>query len=100
MRIEADHGAGILSATLCAAPGSDARFVVTANAYGHRGTTLSVPAGGAETLTWDLAASGFWYDLSVTVAQLPAFTRRFAGRLETGRDSVSDPAMGGLGLVR
>lgn len=100
VRMRADHGAGILSATFSAAPGSGATFVVTANAYGHEGATLSVPAGGAETLSWDLAASGFWYDLSVTVAHMPAFARRFAGRLETGRDSISDPAMGGLGLVR
>ena len=100
VRMTADHGAGILSATFSAAPGSGATFVVTANAYGHPGATLTVPAAGAETLTWDLAASGNWYDLSVTVAHMPAFTRRFAGRLETGRDGVSDPAMGGLGLVR
>ena len=152
VRFQAEHGAGTLSATFSATPGSDATFVVTANAYGHRGATLSVAAGATETLTWDLAESGYWYDLSVTVAQTPAyvavesggwspagsvgrksiglggplsamsrrrllaedaallrptksfatasFVRRFAGRLETGRDSISDPAMGGLGLVR
>ena len=44
--------------------------------------------------TWSLAASGGWYDFSGTVVELPGFVRRFAGRAETGRDSVSDPAMG------
>jgi len=35
--------------------------------------------------------TGGWYDFTVAAA---AFERRFAGRLETGQDSVSDPAMG------
>jgi phospholipase C len=26
---------------------------------------------------------------------MPGYTRRFAGRVETGKDSISDPAMGG-----
>jgi phospholipase C len=42
-------------------------------------------------MSWNLAASGQWYDFTVTAA---AFTRRLAGRIETGADSISDPAMG------
>lgn len=41
--------------------------------------------------TWSLDFSGGWYDFTVTAG---AFERRFAGRMETGQDSVSDPAMG------
>ena len=37
-----------------------------------------------------------WYDLIVTVAEDPTFKYRLAGHVETGRDSYSDPAMGGL----
>ena len=37
-----------------------------------------------------------WYDLVVTVAEDPTFEYRLAGHVETGRDSMSDPAMGGL----
>jgi phospholipase C len=37
-----------------------------------------------------------WYDLIITVAQDPNFEYRLAGHVETGRDSISDPAMGGL----
>jgi phospholipase C len=37
-----------------------------------------------------------WYDLIVTVAGDPTFNYRLAGHLENGRDSFSDPAMGGL----
>ena len=37
-----------------------------------------------------------WYDVIITVAGDPSFKYRLAGHVETGRDSFSDPAMGGL----
>lgn len=37
-----------------------------------------------------------WYDLIVSVSQDSSFERRLAGHVETGRDSFSDPALGGL----
>jgi phospholipase C len=37
-----------------------------------------------------------WYDFIVTVAEDSTFQYRFAGHVETGRGSFSDPAMGGL----
>ena len=38
-----------------------------------------------------MAGLGGWYDFTATAS---GFTRRFAGRVETGRPSISDPAMG------
>ena len=37
-----------------------------------------------------------WYDLIVTVAGDPSFNYRLGGHVETGKDSMSDPALGGL----
>jgi phospholipase C len=37
-----------------------------------------------------------WYDFIVTVAGDPTFKYRLAGHVETGADSFSDPALGGL----
>jgi len=37
-----------------------------------------------------------WYDLIVTVEGDPVFQYRLAGHVETGKDSFSDPALGGL----
>ena len=37
-----------------------------------------------------------WYDLIVTVAEDPTFEYRLAGHVETGKESFSDPALGGL----
>jgi phospholipase C len=55
---------------------------------------IELPAQGATALTWDVSKSGNWYDLTVKGER--GFVRRFAGRLETGKDSVSDPAMGAV----
>ena len=59
-----------------------------------------IPAGGgspkADRL---LRSSGGWYDITVTDPTRPAWLRRFAGRVETGRDSISDPAMVGPALM-
>jgi phospholipase C len=37
-----------------------------------------------------------WYDLILTVAADPTFKYRLAGHFETGEDSFSDPALGGV----
>jgi hypothetical protein len=37
-----------------------------------------------------------WYDLVITVSEDASFKYQLAGHVETGRDSYSDPAMGGL----
>ena len=68
--------------------------------HGHGGGrpdgdwTVRVEGGGETLLSWSLEASGQWYDLAVTCDSDKAFYRRLAGRVETGRHAVSDPAMG------
>ncbi|WP_118181063.1 phosphocholine-specific phospholipase C [Paraburkholderia phosphatilytica] len=42
---------------------------------------------------WDLRGSYGWYDISITDSADASFVRRLAGRVETGRDSMSDPAI-------
>jgi phospholipase C len=68
---------------------------IVANAYrlrhqDHQSSFVVAPHGTVER-TWSLDFTGGWYDFTVTAG---AFERRFAGRMETGKDSVSDPAMG------
>ncbi len=52
----------------------------------------SVAPGASVEDHWLLAASSGWYDLSVTLMESPVYLRRFAGHVETGRPSISDPA--------
>jgi len=71
------------------------KFTVRAKAYRTDGPWTATVEGGAKAeLHWDLAASGAWYDFAVGCDADTSFVRRFAGRVETGKHSVSDPAMG------
>jgi phospholipase C len=73
----------------------EAHFVVRAKAYRDDGPwTATVAAGKSVDIHWDLTGSASWYDFVVTCTEQPGFSRRFAGRVETGRHGVSDPAMG------
>jgi phospholipase C len=45
--------------------------------------------GETRTLTHPTSAAHGWYDLVVTVAGDPAFSRRLAGHIEDGRPSVT-----------
>lgn len=53
---------------------------------------LNIAAGASLTQHWNLDESRQWYDFEVTSPDDSSFYRRFAGRLETGLDSVTDPA--------
>jgi phospholipase C len=69
---------------------------VSPNAYRHdRVVTLALPAGGRiVSRRWSTRESGDWYDFTVRCAALPGWSQRFAGRMESGRHGVSDPALG------
>ena len=61
----------------------------------HGDTRHHVEAGGSVTWHWSLDASFSWYDLTLTVDSDASFAQRIAGHVETGKDSWSDPALGG-----
>jgi phospholipase C len=73
--------------------GEIARKLHVENAYTHERTMLFVDAGATETRRWSLEASFGWYDFTVSDAADATFLRRIAGHLETGRDSLTDPAI-------
>jgi phospholipase C len=77
---------------------SAARATVTVlDAYsGNKVSRLLRPHESFEETDWSLRQYFGWYDLVVTVSEDASFMRRLAGHVETGRDSFSDPAMGGL----
>ncbi len=64
-------------------------------AYGTPEKTVNAPAGQVLRVTLDLGRSHGWYDFSIQPVATSGFVRRYAGRIETGKDSVSDPLIGG-----
>ncbi len=72
---------------------------VVDNAYKAMYPAKQLAAGEQTTLTIPSAKNQGWYDLSVRVNGHDGFEVRYAGRIETGRDSISDPYMGNIGQV-
>jgi hypothetical protein len=64
----------------------------------YTGSSVTRVLRPEETFEDELSLRQFygWYDLIVTVAGDPTFDYRLAGHVETGKDSFSDPALGGL----
>ena len=64
--------------------------------HGHQtgDYTIRLDRGDSQILAFPLIRSQRWYDLSVTIVGADRFLRRFAGRVETGKDGISDPVMG------
>ena len=62
--------------------------------YTHQTINLRLEPNGERSEFWSVDRSYGWYDLTITTDSDPRFRHRLAGHLETGRDSMSDPAIG------
>jgi phospholipase C len=76
--------------------GAEQQIVVSPNVYPTDvELRLSLPESGEwQTRVWSVSENGNWYDFTVRSSLVPTLTYRFAGRLETGEDGVTDPALG------
>jgi len=66
------------------------------NAYGATALKKRVAGAHGTVVVLDLAKSFGWYDFSVRIAGVERFEKRYAGRVETGKSSYSDPLMSGV----
>ncbi|NKJ45811.1 phospholipase C, phosphocholine-specific [Burkholderia sp. SG-MS1] len=97
-RPEADEGYDVSNGNLqlrLANVGSARCQFTIVNAYDANNVIKhSVRGGDTDQLYLDLRNAHGWYDLTITVDMDTAFVRRFAGHVETGKSSMSDPALG------
>ena len=100
IRVDYDHRRDGLRLKLINRGNAPCTFRLIANAYHHRWEPLSFRVGGRDDRDEFLSIkkSANWYDFSVYVVGLDSFSRRFAGRMETGRHLLSDPEMGGRAI--
>ncbi|HSB97930.1 MAG TPA: phospholipase domain-containing protein, partial [Spongiibacteraceae bacterium] len=69
-------------------------ITINPNAYRNDGPwALKIKPGKTANKSWALKASGNWYDFTVQCPGSSGFERRFAGRVESGKPGISDPAM-------
>lgn len=66
---------------------------VVDNSYGATPITKTVAPGATETIVLSLRSSHHWYDFTIQPVNSNAASR-FAGRIETGSPTRTDPLMG------
>jgi len=80
--------------------GRDAEKVNIFDAYTGKMEEREVHPGHTATVYAQLHKSFGWYDLTVKAASEAGFARQLAGHVETGRPSVSDPAIASAAVAQ
>ncbi len=70
--------------------------MVADNSYKTRALTKTILPGTAATIKIVLAKSFGWYDISVKAKGYNNFEKQFAGKVENGMVTKTDPLMGGI----
>jgi phospholipase C len=92
-----DIRSGRLALTL-SNPGPARQITVEPRLYPHGDVRIHpIETGESVVDAWRIDGSAHWYDLIVTSDTDPRWMRRVSGHVETGRPSVSDPAIATLG---
>ena len=92
IELEYDHQKGDISIYLQNGSQIPLRIEIEANAYEYEKLApISLVAGKRLKKYIRLEKSSNWYDFTVKTTN--GFSHRFAGRVETGRAGISDPAM-------
>ena len=81
---------GVLEIAISNPASAGRQVTVYDESYGSPVRNVAVAAHGRSTITIDTSAAHGWYDFSVRAEDL---SYRYAGRVETGKWSISDPAM-------
>ena len=68
--------------------------VSISDSYSNEKVYHSLQAGETFTKYWPLAHTFGWYDFTLEMNYDPSFQRQIAGHIETGKDSMTDPAIG------
>ncbi|MBO0726826.1 MAG: DUF756 domain-containing protein, partial [Blastocatellia bacterium] len=66
---------------------------ITDLAYKQAKQTKIIAPSGTVSIPLDLERSSNWYDFSLKISGVEGFEKRYAGRVETGKIGISDPAM-------
>jgi phospholipase C len=62
--------------------------------YGNQAVARKISGKGNATILVDTKGSKGWYNFAIKAEGFPAFSRTAAGRVETGRWSITDPEIG------
>lgn len=69
---------------------------ISDEAYQLANKVVQLPAKSQKVVDVNLQKSKGWYEFTVSVKGDQQYLRHYAGHVETGKESISDPLMGGL----
>ncbi|MEO5889304.1 MAG: phospholipase C, phosphocholine-specific [Ferruginibacter sp.] len=67
---------------------------ITDNAYKSPLQTKAIGVNAENNIVINLSRSRYWYDVTIKIKGNNLFGTRYAGHVETGEETTSDPAMG------
>ncbi len=70
------------------------KVVIADHSYGQAAKTIMLKKDEYQQVVIETKKNGHWYDFSISIEGDNLFTQRYAGRVETGKHSISDPLMG------
>jgi len=77
-------------------PASQPAGVIIRDQYSGKTEQRKIDAGDSRSVAYSLSRFSGWYDFVITIAADASIEYHLAGHVETGQDSISDPALGGL----
>jgi phospholipase C len=72
----------------------DVNVLITDNSYGNEAKEIALKSGKNAQIVIPAQQNGSWYDFTVSIVGNSSFAQHYAGRVETGKHSISDPLMG------
>jgi len=93
VRSEYDPAGGSIILIVTNAGAAAVLVNIADNYSGNSHKNFLLPGESLPTVL-SLRSSASWYDVQVTAASDPSFVRHYAGHVETGTDSLSDPLIG------
>lgn len=73
--------------------------VISDISYGAEDVNILISAGNTTRQVINLKQSSGWYDLAIEVKGFSAYKKQYAGHVENGKNSISDPLMGRVNKV-
>jgi phospholipase C len=74
--------------------GRSVKVHITDQSYKQKNLQRSIQNGRKENIIYNLKDTRGWYDFTVTVESITSFMKRYAGRVENGKETITDPVMG------
>lgn len=72
---------------------TDQELLLEDLSYGQKSKVVRLQAGASKTIVWDTNKQYQWYDVQVSCKGCVGFSEQFAGRVEIGTHSKTDPQM-------